>query len=158
MSEVKRSRTLKLILDEDALNKYWRRCYKKKHPKARVKPIEKPKHPSINEWMIKGRISMNQLKQKWKEFVVWWIYELHLENKNLANYEMIFTVFNKTKQRIDPDNTVPKFILDGFVAAGLLVDDDGSHMKSLTLKTGYDKKYPRTEIEIIYYEEEKEDE
>lgn len=30
------------------------------------------------------------------------------------------------------------------------VDDDCSHLRSLTLKTGYDKANPRTEIEVIY--------
>ena len=29
------------------------------------------------------------------------------------------------------------------------VDDDEKHLHSLTLKTGYDKEYPRTEIEVI---------
>ena len=53
-----------------------------------------------------------------------------------------------TKRRIDPDNTVPKMILDGFVESGFIVDDDGGHLKSLTLKTNHDKNRPRTEIEI----------
>ena len=49
------------------------------------------------------------------------------------------------------DNTVPKFILDGFSESGFIVDDDGQHLKSLTLRTGYDKNNPRTEIEVIIH-------
>lgn len=33
------------------------------------------------------------------------------------------------------------------------VDDDEKHLHSLTLKTGYDKEHPRTEIEIVINEE-----
>lgn len=54
-----------------------------------------------------------------------------------------------SKRRVDCDNTVPKFILDGFSESGFIIDDDGKHLHSLTLKTGYDKDNPRTEIKII---------
>jgi Holliday junction resolvase RusA-like endonuclease len=66
----------------------------------------------------------------------------------LNEVEMAFTTYMPTKRRIDCDNTVPKFILDGFTESGFIVDDDGSHLKSLTLRTGYDKDNPRTEIEV----------
>ena len=98
--------------------------------------------------MILPRIQMNALKQKWKDFVFWWINDLGLQNRNLEKFEMTFTTYMPTKRRIDCDNTVPKFILDGFSEAGFIVDDDGSHLHSLTLKTGYDKNNPRTEIEV----------
>ena len=92
---------------------------------------------------------LNALKQKWKDFIVYWINDLGLQDKKLDNFEMIFTTYMPTKRRIDCDNTVPKFILDGFSESGFIVDDDGQHLKSLTLKTGYDKDNPRTEIEVI---------
>ena len=63
---------------------------------------------------------------------------------------MTFVSYFKTKIRKDVDNTVPKFFLDGFVASGLLVDDDSEHLESLTLKCEYDKDNPRTEIYIYY--------
>ena len=72
-----------------------------------------------------------------------------LENKKLDNFDITITVFFDTKRRHDVDNQVPKFILDGFTEAGFIVDDDEKHLHSLTLKTGYDKENPRTEIEVF---------
>ena len=77
---------------------------------------------------------MNALKQKWKDFIVYWINDLGLQDKKLDNFEMIFTTYMPTKRRIDCDNTVPKFILDGFSESGFIIDDDGQHLKSLTLR------------------------
>ena len=136
---------IKLILDEALLDEY-AKYYFKQHPKARKKPIEKPWHPSINEWMVMPRPQMNALKQKWKDFVVWWIGKLGYSNFMLNNFEMVITVFKGTRRRVDPDNQAPKMILDGMTAAGFIIDDDGSHLHSLTLKTDYDKEWPRTEI------------
>ena len=93
---------------------------------------------------------MNALKQKWKDFCVWWIKEEKLLNRQLDNFNIVVTVFFNTKRRHDVDNQVPKFILDRFTESGLFIDDDEEHLHSLTLKTGYDKICPRTEIEIFY--------
>jgi hypothetical protein len=38
--------------------------------------------------------------------------------------------------------------MDGFTESGFIVDDDGLHLKALTLKTDYDKENPRTEIYV----------
>ena len=95
---------------------------------------------------------MNQLKQKWKDFIVYWINDLGLQNKHLDSFDMTFSTYMPTKRRVDCDNTVPKFILDGFSESGFIVDDDGKHLHTLTLKTGYDKDNPRTEIEVICYD------
>lgn len=92
---------------------------------------------------------MNALKQKWKCFVIWWINELKLNNRKLDSFDILITVFFNTKRRHDVDNQIPKFILDGFTESGFIVDDDEKHLYSLTLKTGYDKENPRTEIQII---------
>lgn len=92
---------------------------------------------------------MNALKQKWKQFGVWFIKELGYSNMKLDNFDIIITVFFETKRRHDADNQVPKFLLDAFTESGFIIDDDESHLHSLTLKTGYDKLNPRTEIEII---------
>ena len=91
---------------------------------------------------------MNDLKQKWKDFIKWVVAENKLSDLRLNTFSMTFTTYMPTKRRIDPDNTVPKFILDGMTEAGFIVDDDGEHLKSLTLQTGYDKDSPRTEIVV----------
>ena len=141
---------LKLVLNQSVLDKY-NTYYFLQHPKAKKIPIEKPYHPSINTWCILPRIQMNALKQKWKDFVKFWVKLEGLDNRQLDNFDIVLTVFFDTKRRHDVDNLTPKFILDGFTEAGLIVDDDEKHLHSLTLKTGYDKENPRTEIDFIIY-------
>ena len=95
---------------------------------------------------------MNALKQKWKEFVKFWVKINKMDNRQLDDFDLIVTVFFNTKRRHDVDNLTPKFILDGLTEAGTIVDDDEKHLHSLTLKTGYDKENPRTEFEFIIHE------
>lgn len=135
----------KLTIDNELINEY-ADYYFENHPRAKKKPIEHPYHESINTWFIMKRPQMNMLKQKWKDFIIWWMDKLGYANKRLERFTMTFTVYMPTRRRIDPDNIVPKFILDGFTESGFIVDDDGQHLLSLTLKTGYDKDNPRTEI------------
>ena len=66
------SEILKLTLDNDVVKKYNNK-YFFEHPRAKKEPITKPYHPSINTWMILPRIQMNALKQKWKDFVGFWV-------------------------------------------------------------------------------------
>ncbi len=54
-------------------------------------------------------------------------------------------------QKADCDNMSPKFIIDGLVESGFIIDDDYKHMHSLTLRVGYDKEHPRTEMLIHIY-------
>jgi len=142
-------KTIKLVLDQVVLDQYTD-YYFKLHPKAKKKPIEHPYHPSINTWCILPRIQMNALKQKWKDFGVWWLTILGYKDMKLDSFDIVETVYFNSKRRHDVDNQVPKFLLDSFTEAGFIVDDDEKHLHSLTLKTAYDKENPRTEIEIIY--------
>ena len=137
----------KIVITQSDVDKYAEE-YFKIHTKAHKKPIEHPYHPSINTWFVMKRPQMNDLKQKWKDFIKWVIAENNLSDLRLNTFSMTFKTYMPTKRRIDPDNTVPKFILDGMTEAGFIVDDDGEHLKSLSLCTGYDKDNPRTEIII----------
>ena len=139
---------IKLILDNDLLEKY-NEYYFKIHPRAKKKPIEKPRHPSLNTWIILPRIQMNTLKQKWKDFCIFWMKLEKLDNKKLDHFEMIITTYFDSKRRTDLDNHVIKFILDGFTESGFIIDDDSKHLCALTFKAGYDKENPRTEIEVF---------
>jgi hypothetical protein len=136
---------LKLIIDDTVLSEY-EKHYFTLHPRARKSPLDSPYHPSINRWMIMKRPMMNALKQKLKDFMVWFIKHSGYENLRIKSCDMIFHTYFKTRIRHDADNTVPKFFLDGLVDSGFIIDDDSSHLKSLTLKCGYDKDNPRTEI------------
>lgn len=137
----------KIIIDNTLVDEYCQ-LYFKQHPRAKKRPIDRPIHPSLNQWMILPRIQMNALKQKWKDFGKFVIKKHGLENKMLENFEIEFLVFMPTRRRIDPDNICPKFLLDAFTESGFIVDDDSKHLHSLTLQCDYDKDNPRTEIVI----------
>jgi len=138
-----------MTIDQTTLDKY-NKYYFKLNPRKRKPPIEKPTHPSINKWMIMNRIVMNALKQQWKDFIVWFIEDQGLTNKNIEYCSMTFTSYFRTRIRKDCDNTVPKFILDGLSESKFIVDDDWNHLHTLILKCGWDKDRQRTEILVEY--------
>jgi hypothetical protein len=117
-------------------------------PKAKKKPIDAPYHPSLNQWMVMRRPMANALKHRWKDFMVWFIKREGYDGLGISECEMTFTAYFKTRIRHDTDNYAPKFMLDGLVDSGFIVDDDSLHLKSLTLQCGYDKLRPRTEISV----------
>ena len=102
--------------------------------------------------MIMKRPMMNALKQRWKDFIVWFINEQGYSNLHIEKCEMKFTTYYKTNRRHDIDNGCPKFILDGLSESGFIIDDDSKHITSLTMECYVDKDNPRTEIEIKIYE------
>lgn len=138
---------IKFEITNQTLEKY-NKYYFSIHPRAKKVPIEHPYHPSINTWFILPRPQMNALKQKWKDFGIWLINDLGYADMKIENYEIEYITYMPTRRCIDPDNTTPKFLNDALVESGFIMDDDGMHMKSLTLKTGYDKENPRTEITV----------
>lgn len=151
---------IKLVFDEETLRRYEKECYFLKHPKAKKKPLAHPYQESMNVWMIMKRPQMNALKQKWKDFMVWFVQDQGYGNLRIEECEMIHTVYKPTRRRLDLDNSTPKFEIDGLVESGLIIDDDMDHIKSLTLRGGYDKERPRTEIVLKVFKvfEEKENE
>ena len=144
MNEVE---NMRLVIDNNTLEKY-EQFYFRLHPKATKRPIDKPIHPLMNQWMIMKRPMMNALKQKWKNFSKWIIENQGYSNLHIDKCEMKFTTYYKTNRRHDVDAASPKFILDGFTESGFIIDDDSTHLISLTLECYVDKEYPRTEIEI----------
>lgn len=146
---------IKIVVDNDALARY-ERYYFVIHPKARKKPIPHPYHESINQWMIMKRPMMNAVKQKWKDFIVWLVREKGYTNLHVNCCEVHQTVYYPNNRRHDIDNSVPKFILDGLVESGMIVDDDCKHIVKLTLECQTDVEYPRTELEITIFNNEEE--
>ncbi len=96
------------------------------------------------------RPRMNALKQKWKDFGVWFINDCGYSNLKIDNCSILFTVYFNINRRRDLDNMTQKFIIDSFVESGFIVDDDYKHVAEITMRCGYDKDNPRTEIKIIY--------
>lgn len=138
---------LKLTIDMPTLRRY-EEVYFKEHPRAHISPIKQPYVESINQWMIMKRPAMNALKQRWKDFIVWLANDAGLADKKISKCEIVHTVFFETNRRHDLDNTVPKFILDGLVEAGVIIDDNINCITWLSLKGRIDKWNPRTEILI----------
>lgn len=138
---------IKLLINNDVLDSY-SEYYFSVHPKAKKSPIKYPYHESINAWMIMKRPAMNNLKQKWKDFIKWFINEQGYSNLRINQCEISQTIYYPTNRRHDLDNSVPKFVLDGLVESGMIVDDDSKHITKLTLQCFTDKINPRTELNI----------
>lgn len=141
------NKSIKLVIDNNALSKYTD-YYFEHHPKARKKPIPRPYHESINAWMIMRRPAMNALKQKWKDFIRWFVDEQGYANLHIERCEIYQTVYYPNNRRHDIDNSVPKFILDGLVESGMIIDDDSEHISKLTLSCKKDRENPRTVLYI----------
>lgn len=141
------SKNIKLMIDNNALSKY-EDYYFGLHPRAHTKPIPYPYHESMNVWMIMKRPMMNALKQRWKDFIKWFINEQGYTNLHIDKCEISQIVYYPNNRRHDTDNSVPKFILDGLVESGMVMDDDSKHITKLTLMCDTDTKHPRTELHI----------
>lgn len=138
---------IQLVIDNTVLDRY-SQYYFSIHPRAHKRPIPRPYHESINTWMIMKRPAMNRLKQKWKDFIQWFINDQGYENLRIEKCEIVQTIYYPTDRRHDIDNGVPKFILDGFVESRMIIDDDCKHITKLTLMCGIDIVNPRTELLI----------
>ena len=104
--------------------------------------------PSDNKF--KGRQNVWEYrteKERWLE-VIWYACVGKRPSKPFEKATVMITYFFPTRGRRDPDNYSGKFILDGLVSAGI-IQDDSFQCIDLRLKADYDKKNPRTEVEVI---------
>lgn len=147
---VKTAELTKIVIDRDTLSRY-NEYYFSQHKRAKKVPIKNPYHESINTWMILRRPAMNALKQRWKTFIMWLADDAGISGINIKRCIISHRVYYPTNARHDNDNSVPKFILDGLVESGVIVDDDIKCVKELRLKCFVDKDNPRTEINIYSY-------
>lgn len=147
-----KNKTIKLVITEATLLQY-EEHYFALHPRAHKKPIAHPYHESINQWMIMKRPMMNALKQKWKDFIVWFVDQQGYANLRIEECEISFRTYYGNNRRHDPDNSCPKFLIDGLCEGGLLVDDDSKHIARIVLECYVDEQNPRTEIIIKILEE-----
>lgn len=138
---------IKLVIDNTALEDY-EKVYFANHPRAKKKPIAQPYHESINKWMIMKRPQMNALKQKWKDFIIYFIQNSEHKDVHIEQCELKFITYYGTERRHDIDNGCPKFILDGLCDSGFIIDDDSKHITALTMQCFVDADNPRTEIEV----------
>ena len=138
---------IKLVIDDKVLKRY-EEYYFSIHTKAKKKPIAHTYHESINVWMVMKRPAMNALKQRWKDFIVWFIDDQGYSNLRIEKCDLRFLTYYPNNRRHDTDNSCPKFIIDGLVESGFIVDDDSGHLTKLTLQCAVDVEHPRTEIDV----------
>ncbi len=138
---------IKLVIDNAAIEDY-EKVYFAKHPRAKKRPISQPYHESINKWMIMKRPQMNALKQRWRDFIVYFILNSEYKDVHIEQCALKFVIYYGTERRHDIDNGCPKFILDGLCDSGFIIDDDSKHITSLTMQCFVDADNPRTEIEV----------
>jgi hypothetical protein len=138
-----------IIIDNKILEEYYT-YYFKKYPRRHKKPIDKPIPPSLNQWSVAVRNHANNLKQNWKDFIIWIVNKCNYQNMNIDKCTITYKYYFPSKLRRDCDNYNGKFICDGLVESGLIVDDSFFHVNPLTIFGFYDKNNPRTEILIEY--------
>lgn len=148
--KTKENKPIKIIIDENLLNTYYNDYYFIKYPKRKKKPITQPIFPSLNSWIIMPRMSMNNLKQSWKEFGEWVINYYNYNNLNIDNCIILFEHTFKTKKRRDPDNYIPKFFLDAMVSSKTIIDDSMDVIKKLNLICVHGNEN-KTKITILPY-------
>lgn len=134
MEDIRQKETISIEFTEELLEE-WLKIYFKKHPQAMKKPIETPANPSLNKWIILRRISMNKLKQDYKDFTKFVISHYELEDLGISKCKCKYITYRQSKRRIDLDNTTPKFILDGLTAeaTGVICDDGVDCITELAL-------------------------
>lgn len=144
---MKQKNEIQITIDQHTIDEY---ClyYFKMHPRAKKKPISAPQHPSINTYTRMSFQAANNLKQKWKDFIVWVIKALGYENLQIKQCEITYRTFFFNNRRHDLDNISPKYILDGLVESGFIVDDDFRHITKLVFECDIDKVNPRIEFVI----------
>jgi len=121
--------------------------YKKVHFRSKKPAIKGPIPPSLNEWINMNPLQRNDLKQKWKEFVVFLVNHYELSDLMIPKCKIDIMYTFGTRHRHDADNYTPKFIFDGLTEAKVLADDDFGHVTSVTIGTfGYEQNNAKTEI------------
>ena len=102
----------------------------------------------LSDNCFKGRENVWQYrkeKKRWEELI--FFYCRPKPRRPIEKSIVTITYFFRDKRRHDPDNYSGKFILDGLVKAGILMDDSFFHI-DLRLKGDYDKENPRTEVKV----------
>lgn len=101
--------------------------------------------PSLNKYAGRQNVwEYRQEKERWKAICIAYCRPRPKTPPEFAQVTLTFYFGNRIRH--DADN-YQKFLLDGLVAAGVIMDDDFNHIQVLC-KGGYDKKNPRVEIEI----------
>ena len=135
----------------------YKEYYFNRYPRRRKFPIKRPIPLSLNQWMIMGRPQANNIKGKWAEFGEFVIRHYGLNDLNINKCSVEIVYYFPTKRLADLDNLTPKHLLDSFVSAGLITDDNYNVINPLIIRGEYRKKNPGTKFTFFVegYDDEK---
>ena len=103
--------------------------------------------PSLNKFVGKmGGWEYRKEKQKWTT-MVFFLGRAIRPPKPYTRATVEITYYFPDRRRHDPDNYCGKFLLDGLTKAGIIEDDDFSHVR-LGVMGEVDRDNPRTEIVV----------
>lgn len=91
-------------------------------------------------------------KEKWNEFIIWLVGEIDYKNLKMKKVRMIYGFEFESNRLCDWDNRciAIKYINDGLVNAGMLIEDHYKVVTNLEFKfLGINKYDPKIVIEII---------
>lgn len=104
--------------------------------------------PSLNDWMRLPGPLQHAAMQPWFEAIREAAAAVKAPRFGRARVEVLY--WFPTDQRRDRDNFVPKFLLDGLRYAGVLEDDDFTHVELAgPWWAGVDAERPRTTIVVM---------
>lgn len=150
-----------IIINKEIMEEYGEQ-YFKEHPRAKNHPLAKFNAkdksvgsvfpPSLNEMTNNpNRLTQNNMKQKWKEFIKWLSNREGIGNWKLEKAEIWYKWVFGDRRRRDLDNLVMhiKIINDGFTESGVWEDDCLGKIKlHLDTDLHIEKGNPRIEIKI----------
>lgn len=133
--------TIEIVFDQEGLDKYLKH-YFKINPRCRKVPIESPMVRSLNKIItITNRMVQNTHKQNYKLYTEFIVGEHGYSMLGISSADLHIHFTFPTKIRHDLDNYCGgcKEIMDGLSQSGMIIDDDYSHIKSLTTTASYEK-------------------
>ena len=118
----------------------WTKQYFKENPRCRKVPLDTCIVRSLNKMLvITNRIVQNNYKQHYKNYTCFVVSKNGYKNLGISEANLYVHFTFPSKVRHDIDNMQIKEIEDGFSEAGLIVDDDYTHIKSITSTASYEK-------------------
>ena len=127
--------------NQDNLDRFLNEYYKT-HRKGKKPIVESPMSRSLNKMLvITNRIVQNAHKQNMKAYTCFVVKDLGLENLGISSANLNVHFVFPTKIRHDLDNFLGgcKEQVDGFSEIGLIVDDDYSHIHTISSSAEYIK-------------------
>ena len=108
--------------------------------------------PGLNEYINANRDSKYtgaQMKKTATEAIAWYVFAEHQNLKITKRSRYLMHWYCPDKKK-DPDNisAAVKFIMDGLVMAGTIINDTWRYVEGYEHDYSIDKVYPRVEIQI----------